>query len=120
MLAAGSADKTVWLWKVTDPAHPIPAGGPLAGPTSYVEAVAFSPDGHLLAAGSADDTVWLWDVADPAKPRLASQAADRSAQASWTRWRSARTSTPWSRGAGTTRSGAGTSPTPPGQPAARR
>ena len=45
-------------------------GGPLAGPTSYVEAVAFSPDGHLLAAGSADDTVWLWDMADPAKPRL--------------------------------------------------
>jgi WD40 repeat protein/transcriptional regulator with XRE-family HTH domain len=73
LLAAGSADDTVRLWDVADPAHPVPAGGALTGAKGYVEAVAFSPDGHLLAAGSADATVRLWNVADPARPRLATK-----------------------------------------------
>ena len=32
MLAAGSADKTVRLWNVSHPAHPVALGKPLTGP----------------------------------------------------------------------------------------
>ena len=68
-LAAGSADDTVRLWDVADPARPAPLGRPLTGAAGYVQSVAFSPDGKTLAAGSADDTVRLWNVTDPASPR---------------------------------------------------
>ena len=71
LLAAGSADETVRLWDVRDPAHPVAEGGPLTGAKGYVQAVAFSPDGRLLAAASADKTVRLWNVADPARPQPA-------------------------------------------------
>ena len=58
----------VRLWDVGDPADPRPLGQPLTGGTSYVDSVAFSPDGHTLASGSGDGTVRLWDVGDPADP----------------------------------------------------
>jgi WD40 repeat protein len=45
-------------------------GAPLTGPTSYVWAAAFSPDGTTLAVGVTDGTVWLWSLADPAHPAL--------------------------------------------------
>ena len=67
-LASGSADDTVRLWNLTDPAHPGPLGQPLTGHTDTVCSVAFSPDGHTLASGSADDTVRLWNLTDPAHP----------------------------------------------------
>jgi WD40 repeat protein len=67
-LASGSADETVRLWNVADPAHPTPLGIPLTGHTNIVDAVVFSPDGHTLATGNADNTVRLWNVADPAHP----------------------------------------------------
>ena len=67
-LAAGSSDHKVWLWNLTDPAHPTPLGQPLTGPTDIVVSVAFSPDGKILAAGSSDDKVWLWNLTDPARP----------------------------------------------------
>jgi predicted NACHT family NTPase len=67
-LASGSADKTVRLWNVRDPAHPVPLGQPLSGHTDYVRAVAFSPDGRTLASGGHDETVRLWNVRDPAHP----------------------------------------------------
>ena len=47
-LATASADQTVRLWNVSDPAHPRPLGDPLTGHTDEVNAVAFSPDGHTL------------------------------------------------------------------------
>ena len=65
-LAAGSADGTIWLWNVTDPAHATQIGRPLTGSTGGVASVAFSPDGHTLAAGGDDGTIWLWNVTDPA------------------------------------------------------
>jgi WD40 repeat protein/transcriptional regulator with XRE-family HTH domain len=65
-LASGSADRTVRLWNVTDPAHPASLGQPLTGYTNAVSAVVFSPDGRILA--SADRTVRLWNVTDPARP----------------------------------------------------
>jgi WD40 repeat protein len=61
-LATGSADRTVRLWNVTDPAHPAPLGQPLTGHTKEVNAVVFSPDGHTLATGSSDQTIWLWGM----------------------------------------------------------
>jgi WD40 repeat protein len=67
-LATGSADHTVRLWNVADPAHPTPLDPPLTGHTNSVLSVVFSPDGHTLATGSRDNTVRLWNVADPAHP----------------------------------------------------
>ena len=34
-LAVGSADKTVHLWNVANPAHPVLLGAPLTGPSGY-------------------------------------------------------------------------------------
>lgn len=67
-LATGSADSTVRLWNVTDPAHVTQATDlkePLSGHTGPVESVAFSRDGHMLATGSADKSARLWNVTDP-------------------------------------------------------
>ena len=71
-LAAASADDTVWLWHVADPAHR-PRRPPLSGRAGGVQSVTFSPDGRTLAAGSADDTVWLWSHRP--EPGLAAGAA---------------------------------------------
>ena len=49
-----------------NPAHPAQVGAPLTGPSGYVWAAAFSPDGSTLAVGSTDGSVWLWNIADPA------------------------------------------------------
>jgi WD40 repeat protein len=63
LLASGSLDKTVRLWRVSD-GTPVRT---LEVHTSWhagVTSVAFSPDGALLASGSDDKTVCLWRVAD--------------------------------------------------------
>ena len=71
-LAAGSADGNVWLWNLTNPAHPTRLGQPLTGPASLVYSVAFSPDGKTLAAGSYDGIIRLWNL--PPNVLLTSQA----------------------------------------------
>ncbi|GAA5173572.1 hypothetical protein GCM10023321_75480 [Pseudonocardia eucalypti] len=64
-LATASADRTVGLWDIADPAG---AGRFLTGHRSFVNSLAFSPDGRTLASASADQSVRLWNVADPAGP----------------------------------------------------
>lgn len=58
LLAAGTSDGQVRIWRSTD--------GQLlltfTGHTDWVLSVCFSPDGNLLSSGSMDQTVRLWDV----------------------------------------------------------
>jgi dipeptidyl aminopeptidase/acylaminoacyl peptidase len=60
LLASGSGDRTVRLWRVED-GELLHA---LVGHANHVYSVAFSPDGSLLASGSGDRTVRLWRVED--------------------------------------------------------
>jgi WD40 repeat protein len=60
LLASGSLDKTIKLWRVEDGS----LVRTLTGHTDVVNSVAFSPDGRLLASGSWDKTIKLWRVAD--------------------------------------------------------
>jgi WD40 repeat protein len=62
VLAAGSRDGSVWRWNISRPGHPVATGSPLSNATDWVNAVAFSPDGHTIAAASSDDQVLLWNA----------------------------------------------------------
>ena len=66
-MASASRDRTVRLWNVADPHHPVEMAV-LTGHTNNVNAVAFSPDGRTVASAAWDRTVRLWNVADPHHP----------------------------------------------------
>jgi hypothetical protein len=65
LLASGSWDDTIKLWRVAD--------GSLVrthkGLLGFVSSVSFSPDGSLLASGNFDGTIKLWRVSDGALVR---------------------------------------------------
>ncbi|BAT53480.1 WD-40 repeat protein [Nostoc sp. NIES-3756] len=65
LLASGSTDKTLKIWR-SDGTLP----QTLEGHTSAVTSVAFSPDNKMLASGSYDKSVKLWSLAAPTLPVL--------------------------------------------------
>ncbi|ONI71029.1 hypothetical protein ALI144C_51695 [Actinosynnema sp. ALI-1.44] len=71
-LVTGGDDRTVRLWNVADPAHPLLLNESTSN-GQVLQAVAFSPDGQTLATGGDDRTVRLWNVADPARPEVLGQ-----------------------------------------------
>jgi WD40 repeat protein len=62
LLASGSLDNTIKLWRVSDGA----SVRTLTGHMEDVLSVAFSPDGALLASGGGDRTIRIWRVSDGA------------------------------------------------------
>jgi U3 small nucleolar RNA-associated protein 13 len=60
LVASGSQDKTIRLWRTSD----LGAVGSLTGHKRGVWKVAFSPVDRCLASSSADRTVRLWSMAD--------------------------------------------------------
>jgi hypothetical protein len=63
-------------------------GAPLAGHTSFVYSVAFSPDGQILASASLDDTIRLWDISPWHDLQVALPRACRAAgrNFTWEEW----------------------------------
>jgi WD40 repeat protein len=55
-------DGTIRFWDITEPVE----RDTLGGPTSFMYALDYSPDGRLLFAGNADGTSQIWDVAEQA------------------------------------------------------
>ena len=77
IMASGSADKTVRLWRVADGS----LLRTLEGHTDGVQSVTFSPDGAILATGSFDHTVRLWRVADGRPLHILERPGDVSSMA---------------------------------------
>ncbi|MFZ2527741.1 MAG: hypothetical protein WAX14_08825 [Rhodococcus sp. (in: high G+C Gram-positive bacteria)] len=67
MLAAGSADRSIRLWDVTDRRAPRDLAR-IAGPADAVYSLQFSPSGDRLAAGVGGGAAWIWDVREPERP----------------------------------------------------
>jgi WD40 repeat protein len=74
LLATGSDDGAVRVWRVRSPTHDRPAGeselvSRLVGHAGKVRTVTFASAGKTLATGGDDATVRLWDVTSTDRPR---------------------------------------------------
>lgn len=58
VVAAGTTNGEIQLWRISDGEHLLTCGVH----TDVVWSVSFSPDGHTLVSGSDDQTVRLWDI----------------------------------------------------------
>ena len=74
-LAAAVVDHAVWLWDISDPAHPALLAD-LAAATGVVSDVTFSPNGHTLVASGSDQVLTFWDY-HPSEGRGPDLLADR-------------------------------------------
>jgi sugar lactone lactonase YvrE len=72
LLASGSLDDTIKLWRVADGS----LVRTLTGHTRVVSSVSFSPDGRLLASGGWYGTIKLWRVADGLEVRTLTGHSD--------------------------------------------
>jgi WD40 repeat protein len=69
-LATAGTDQTVTLWNITDPAHPHIARK-LAGATTTIGHLAYSPSGTMVAAEERNGSVLLWKPGQDTPLRLA-------------------------------------------------
>lgn len=70
LAAVASGSGRVHLWDLTDPAHPVSMGTPIAAVGSVVDSLAFDATGSMLAIASRDPAeIALWDVSTPDRPR---------------------------------------------------
>ena len=99
LAVSASWDDTLKVWDVASGQ----ALRTLAGHTSWVNAVALTPDGRLAVSASEDYTLKVWDVASGQELRTLAGHTGRS-----TRWRSRRMAGWPSRRRTTTRSRCGT------------
>lgn len=60
LLAAGTSDGNIHLWRMSDGQ----LAGICRGNGRWVWSIAFSPDGKTLACGYADKMIRLWDISD--------------------------------------------------------
>ncbi|MCC6190762.1 MAG: WD40 repeat domain-containing protein, partial [Anaerolineales bacterium] len=72
LLATGSYDEVVRLWRVADGV----LARELVGHAGWVRSVAFSPDGAALVSASDDDSVRVWRVSDGAPQQVLTQGLD--------------------------------------------
>jgi tetratricopeptide (TPR) repeat protein len=77
----GCNEGEIMLWDVETM---LPIGDPLRGHTSYINSVAFSPDGQTVATGSSDQTIRLWRVSVEPWATRACRVAGRNL--SWDEW----------------------------------
>jgi WD40 repeat protein len=68
ILASGSEDGTLRLWRTSDMTHPSLWTAPINLHQQSIYWLAFSPNGRVLATADADATAELWNVSDPAHP----------------------------------------------------
>ena len=71
-IAAATRSYNVIAWDFVNGGDPIE----MAGHTSTINDLAYSPDGSLIASASSDDSVRIWNAADGTEVAVITQAAD--------------------------------------------
>jgi len=82
LLASGGPAGEVRLWEIQK-SQPATCVAIIAGHTSRVRGLAFSPDGTTLASASWDRTVKLWDVASGSLLQTLTGHTDRVNKVAW-------------------------------------
>ena len=67
LLATGSYDKTILLWKMPGSRIPVRLSEPLIGHFSFVNSLAFSPDGRTLISAGDDRNLFIWNISNPGR-----------------------------------------------------